>query len=309
MSAIACSLLMAAQVSTPHPWMWKALPHVTRLIDRIDAPGVVAVTADGKAYVLNADGTEKARVVLGKDSQPILYGHAGLIDGPKIPPIYPEAANSSPSLFLSFGAQQRNVICISAGVTVHTPYSVFSDARFDNWSAIAVAPDGHEITIIERPMDAPLLNRYKFDGDQWVPTGSTITPEVDKVGFACPLQGFADMRYVADQLLVFEGGVWPEKGIQADSMKTLEEDLKLNSTPLELEDVGARPGYLYLFMVSVHSRVTIPVAKLVASNLGEGRSGPLGKLSVSSDGHWLYLLCKQGVARVAVSKLISMFTG
>jgi len=287
--------------------MWKALPGVTRLVDRIDVPGVVAVTAEHKAYVLNADGTEKAKLVFGKDSQPILYGHDGLIGYPKIPTIYPEVVNSSPNLFLSFSAQQRNIICQSAGITVHTPYSVFSDTRFDNWSAIAVAPDGHEISIIERPMSAPLLNRYIFDGDQWVPTGSTITPEVEKVGFACALPGFADMRYISDQLLVFVGGIWPEKGTQADSIKTLEESLRIKGTPLELEDTGRRPGYLYLFMVSVHSRVTIPVAKLVANNSGEGRSSPLGRLSVSSDGQWLYLLCRQGVARVAVSKLIAMF--
>ena len=307
MSTIACSVLIAAQVSPPHPWIWKALPDVTRLVDRIDAPGVVAVTAGHKAHVFNADGTEKATIVFGKDSRPILYGRYGLIDYPMIPTIYPEVANSSPDLFLSFSAQQMNIICQSTGITVNTPHSVFSDTRFDNWSAIAVAADGHEISIIERPMSAPLLNRYTFDGDQWVPTGSTITPEVEKVGFACAVPGFADMRYISDQLLVFVGGIWPEQGIQPDSMKTLEQRLKLKGTALELEDTRRRPGYLYLFMVNVHSRVTIPIARLVAYNSGEGRSSLLGRLSVSSDGHWLYLLCKQGVARVAVSDLTAMF--
>ena len=270
-SAIASLVLMAAQVSAPHPWIWKALPNVIRLVDRIDAPGVVAITASRKAIVLDSTGAVKGTIQLSRDSQPILFGHEGLISYPSFPVIGPEAVNSSPNLFLHFSAQQRNILCESAGITIHTPYSVFSDSRFDNWSAVAVAPDGHEISIIERPMSAPLLNRYVFDGDQWNPVGTTITPEVEKVGFACALTGFSDMRYVSDRLLVFLGGIWPEKGVGADSMKTLEEDLLVKAPPLELEDTGRRPGVLCLFTVDVRSRLTRPVARFLANNSGEGR--------------------------------------
>lgn len=278
--------------------MWKQTG-ITRLLDRANSPGVVAVTTD-KAIVYDADGRVDRQLPIPEAGVPISFDEKSLTCWPKIPPRF--NAKDMP-ITLSFAGSGSSVFSLSAGLCIITPGAVFSCARFNGWCAAGIRPDNAEVCLMTRPMSAPILRTFTFQGESWVQSRATITPEVEDVGQVIAYPGYNDIRYVGQHSIVFLGKIWPEMSPSARSK--LQRFLGNAKEPIQLDEPSGSSSYLsdgFLFILNLDSLVTRPVAAVRLMGNTEGHGVAFGTLSVSSDRKFVFIRAATGVARVRLSE-------
>lgn len=287
----AASVVLLEPVVTFH-----ACKGIQGVCDRLDAPGVVAYTNESATlFSSNSEKREKT-FELAKGTVPAFYEKTGLA---LVRPWMPGLEHyNAPALRAMPTAQSGALLCLTPGLAVFTRQSVFSVPEFTGWSGVGVRFDQVEIAILQRPMSAPFIERFRFDGDQWVKFGGAITPEIPGVGLVGIVPGFNTMRYISGDKVVFVGALWP----------TLSAELSRKIYPLmpdvlELGEVKGKSAgrTAYLFCLDLRDRSTHVICKVLVDPIGEGYGVGMDKLSVSSDQQSVFLRAREGFYEVAVS--------
>lgn len=303
------NLLIAISVNgirtNPVNAQWAKAKDVAYIADRTDKQGVVAVTQNGEALIFDANGNRERSIPVDLDCRALSYqsSHADtsetLILGRRsIDAVSKEATEQFSNIF----GQNKNTIIISSGCTILTKKSAFSLPRFDRWSAIATRSDGNTVAYIESPMNVPILAEYSYNGTEWSSAREMITPMIEGIGFAAPAPGFNDARYISDTKIVYIGNILT---MQTASDNNLVKSLSPVFPNVEL-NLDKNPNEIvFLFMVDVRTRLTRIIIPLNIKDLPEIRYTRFGRMSVSFDNKFLYVLGDDSIARIELGILNS----
>ncbi len=200
-------------------------------------------------------------------------------------------------------AQNGNILRLGPGLTALTLVGRFAKSSFDRFDAAGVSPDGKQIIVIERPMSAPILQTYTFNGREYTQDRDVITPEVEGFGLAAIAPGFNDVTFIGPDQVVFIGGLWQigakrGEGVYPDSKGLLTKE------PLPM-DRGSRRAKGLLFVTDLKSRVTLPILEVWADGSGEPRSHGVGRMLASTKGKYLYLLGATAIWRIETAQILS----
>ncbi len=293
-----------AYCSSPHTEAvtprWSELTNVLYLADRLDAPGIVAVTTDSKAHVLDGQGKTEDVYNVPENSRVLRHGKysfngesyivtsRGLVD---------IVSNTDLRTLtkLTFG-QGENTVIMGQGCAVFTERAVFSPSMgfFD---AIAVRNDGESIVVIKSPMGVPILTTYSHNGTKWSESADQLSPMIEDVGFAGHLDRFSDLRFIDDNKLIYIGTI---KTLSPLDQSRLPDPLIQNGS-LEIEKDGNLS--IFLFAFDQRSWMTAPIVAGVVNNNGERGGLRFGQFAVSNDLSCAYVICWDGIARVDLSVL------
>lgn len=291
LAIIAVSMLLKPSVAQP----WASIKDVDYLADRTDSGGVVAVTYEGSAYLLGPDGKVQGKHKVPKDTRVLRY--EGKSDGrsPSMvaaPALKDLLSGESYPQGIVFG-QGPAMISIGSGCTVTTSNATLALPPLGPNGAIGVRSDGKAVAFLECPMYIPILVEYALSGREWA-RREPLTPMIEEVGFAQPLDRFSDFRYIGENV-VYIGSMMALRPISGKDIGTKLDPLD-KRPPLELEQSATTTAML--FAVNLRTRITRVVASVKVAS-GRERGGPrFGKLAASFDSKFLYLVCKDGVERI-----------
>lgn len=299
-----CSIVSCAVAANARPWSTST---GGRLITVVDAPGIAL--SDGVNNIVTVLN-DKGEVALVKkfDSQTAVVNYSqkrGFATAPldisaDYSSIWKETARY-PQVKGQHGGMIRRW---SNNVIVETKKAVFAHRRFENWCGIAVNSTGDKIIVTEQPMNAPIYRTFVFTLDSWVELADPITPEVPGFGFAGVMAGLNDIEFLGDSMVLFVGGFWtatkPLPG--AFDVKTFEKDL-IDPVPIRIA-AGPRASSGYIYALDLKRRLTTPILKLsIYGGIDPFGGSVTGRVSVSFDNKWLYVLGSDGIHRYDVSKL------
>lgn len=282
---------------------WAPIPNVIYLADRTDKQGVVAVTTDGKAHLIGPAGAIESTYTISDDSRALWYRTG---DSEKSESLV--VSRSSLNIvtggitnpFANTFGQGNGTIIYSPGCTVMTPDSVFSVAKFSAHGAVAVRKDNRSIVVIDSPMAVPILIEHTFNGHEWSKPREPITPTIDALGFATPAAGFNDARFISAETVIFIGYIY-------SNMLLTSEEIEARVRPVipkvELTLSSRANSTLFLFAVNLRTRMTHVVLSLKVFDSPEPRGQFFGRLSVSVDSKFVYILRHDGIARVELASL------
>lgn len=295
------ALLLAtsyAQKPTPMIPGWATIPEVSYLADCTDVEGVVAVTHAQKALLLDANGkvvsgwtVPKGYRVLRFEGKPNSTS-ALLVAAPRMWDIVSNEEYSPAPISLGQG---MSTIQLYRGCTVQTQDSTFSLPRF--WGAVTVRGDGKAISTIEHPLElnVPILREYTYNDHAWAESRDVITPMIEGLGFAVPLDRYDDLRYVGDHTLVFIGDF---AVMQPPSQEKVNASLHLVLKESDLALEARANKSVCLFSLDLRSHITRAICGLRIFVTREFGAMHMGTISVSYHSKFIYLRHKSGVARL-----------
>jgi hypothetical protein len=299
-ASVFCDILalvaVAIHPSPEHPFTWASVPDLAYLADRVDRNGVVAVTHSGEALLLSEEGLVESRTKL-NGARAVRYTGRALFTMAR-----PDAGGSPTGEWIVSGQGESTVI-VAHGVAVFSPKGIFSVPLFDTWSAVGVNGTGDSVVVMELPMNAPILTEYRVVGSTWAAVAPPLSPQVERVGFANMLPGFNDIRFVSQDTIVYIGSVWAFRS----QMASIDESLTphLSAPPLELAGEVGQPVNAWLFAVNLRTRVTLPLLRLDLRVFRRTRPQRFGSISVSKDGKWLYLACRDSIAKIDTTHFLT----
>lgn len=292
-----------AYCSSPHTEAvtprWSQLTNVLYLADRTDAPGIVAVTADSKAHVLDANGKPEGVYIVPENSRVLRYEKRDFGDYK-----YLVTARNTVDIIsnvkyptqLTTG-QGTNTIMLLPGCAVFTETSTFSPPLIGHFDGIAVRNDGNSIVLANSPMGIPIFTSYSYNGTTWSESTVQLTPTIEDQGFVRHLDRFSDLRFIDENRLVFIGSVVSFK----DQDQLVLPPPLIESDSLEIHKNGNLKISLYIF--NQRRRTTTPLIAGVVSSNGESGGPNFGQLAVSNDLSCAYVICWDGIARVDLGVL------